>query len=97
MSVAGGEETQVLDQGRESFWTLTDQGIYFGVVNSSLAPVIKFYTFGNGQVGIVKEFPKGTKFPMAAVELSVSPDGQWILYSQYDHASSDLMLMENYR
>jgi hypothetical protein len=69
MSVAGGEETQVLDQGRESFWTLTDQGIYFGVVNSSLAPVIKFYTFGNGQVGIVKEFPKGTKFPMAAVGL----------------------------
>ncbi|MGI8961312.1 MAG: TolB family protein [Bryobacteraceae bacterium] len=95
--VAGGDETQVLDQGRGSFWTLTDGGIYFGVVNSSIGPVIKFYSFATHQVAIIKEFSKGTKFPMAAVGLSVSPDGQWIVYSQYDRASSDLMLMENFR
>lgn len=95
--VAGGDESQVLDEGRGSFWTLTGGGIYFGVVKSSIGPVIKFYSFATRQVAIIKEFSEGTKFPMAAVGLSVSPDGQWIVYSQYDQASSDLMLMENYR
>jgi Tol biopolymer transport system component len=95
--VTGGHETHVLDQARGSFWTLTGGGIYFGVVNSSIEPVIKFYSFATHQVAIIKEFSKGTKFPMAAVGLSVSPDGKWIVYSQYDQASSDLILMENYR
>jgi eukaryotic-like serine/threonine-protein kinase len=95
--VGGGDETQVLNQGQQSFWTLTDRGVYFGVVNGSTGPVIKFYSFATHQVAIIKEFSKGTKFPMAAVGLSVSPDGEWIVYSQYDQASSDLMLIENYR
>jgi hypothetical protein len=29
--------------------------------------------------------------------LSVSPDRKWILYSQIDERSSDLMLVENFR
>ena len=29
--------------------------------------------------------------------LAVSPDGRWILYTQEDHRSSDIMLVENFR
>jgi hypothetical protein len=29
--------------------------------------------------------------------LAISPDGTWLLYSQLDQISSDLMLIENWR
>ncbi len=29
--------------------------------------------------------------------LGVSPDGQWIIYSQYDVSGSDIILVENFR
>jgi hypothetical protein len=95
--VRGGEETQVLDHGRESLWSLADQGIYFGEMNSSVVPVLKFYRFATRQTEILKEFPKGTRFDLNSTAFSVSPNGEWIIYTQYDQASSDLMLMENYR
>jgi len=31
------------------------------------------------------------------VGLNVSPDGRWLLYSQVDRNSGDLMLVENFR
>jgi hypothetical protein len=29
--------------------------------------------------------------------LSVSPDGQWLLYSQFDEEGSDIMLVDHFR
>ncbi len=95
--VRGGEETQFLDRGLESLWALTDYGIYFAEMNSSALPVIKFYRFSTHQAEIFKEFPRATQFDSTSTAISVSPDGQWIIYTQLDQASSDLMLMENYR
>jgi hypothetical protein len=66
-------------------------------MNSSVVPVLKFYRFATRQVEVFREFSKGTKFDSDSTAFSVSPDGQWILYTQLDEASSDLMLMENYR
>jgi Tol biopolymer transport system component len=93
----GGEETRVLDHGSQGLWALAEQGIYFGEMNSSVVPVLKFYRFTTRQMEIVKEFSKGTRIGSGDDTFSVSPDGQWIIYTQYDQASSDLMLMENYR
>jgi Tol biopolymer transport system component len=93
----GGEETQVLDQGKQSFWALTHDGIYFCVINNALGPVLKFYSFATRQVAIARQFSRDTKFSQGSTAFSVSPDGQWIIYEQLDQASSDLMLMENYR
>jgi eukaryotic-like serine/threonine-protein kinase len=95
--LGGGEEIQVLDHGSQGLWALTEQGIYFGEINSSFGPVLKFYRFATRQVETFKEFPKDTKIYSGSTAFSVSPDGQWIIYTQFDQASSDLMLMENYR
>jgi hypothetical protein len=74
------------------------QGIYFAEMNSSfVAPVLKFYRFATGQIEIVKEFSKDTRLDLFETTLSVSPDDQWIIYTQAEHLGSDLMLMENYR
>ena len=86
-------------------WSLTDQGIFVrisdsfivttGVVSQSQhAPVIKFYSFATGHSSVIREFPADTKM---FAGFSVSPDGQWIIYTQVDQSGSDLMLMENYR
>ena len=94
----GGEETQVLDHGSQGLWALTEQGIYFAEVNGSfVVPVLKFYRFATGQIEIVKEFSKDTRLDLFETTLSVSPDDQWIIYTQAEHLGSDLMLMENYR
>ena len=60
-------------------------------------PMLKFYRFATHQVETFKEFSKETTFDSDNTAFSVSPDGQWIIYTQLDQASSDLMLMENYR
>ncbi|MFL6464349.1 MAG: hypothetical protein ACJ73N_08105 [Bryobacteraceae bacterium] len=95
--VEGGPETQVLNQGSESLWALTEQGIYFGEMSGSAVPVLKFYRFATHQVETFREFSKQTTFDSGSTAFSVSPDGQWIIYTQLDRSSSDLMLMENYR
>jgi Tol biopolymer transport system component len=95
--LGGGEEIQVLDHGSESVWALTEQGIYFGEMNDSAVPVLKFYRFATRQLETFKEFSKDTRLDLDSTAFSVSPDGRWIIYTQYDQASSDLMLMENYR
>jgi eukaryotic-like serine/threonine-protein kinase len=95
--VAGGEEIQVLDGGWENLWALTEHGIYFADTNSSTVPVLKFYSFATRETDIFKEYSKDTRLGPGSTVFSVSPDGRWIIYTQLDQASSDLMLMENYR
>jgi eukaryotic-like serine/threonine-protein kinase len=95
--VGGGEEIQVLNHGSQSLWALNSQGIYFGDTNSSTVPVLKFYRFATRQTETFKEFSKDTRLDLDGTVFSVSPDGQWILYTQLDQGGSDLMLMENYR
>jgi Tol biopolymer transport system component/serine/threonine protein kinase len=92
----GGEETQVVSEGEQGVWALTDAGIYL-LDGRASPPMIKFYSFAARKTEIFKGFPKNTMFDEDSTSLSVSRDGQWILYTQWDQASSDLRLMENYR
>jgi Tol biopolymer transport system component/predicted Ser/Thr protein kinase len=92
--VDGGEETQVLDRGLQSYWTLTSQGIYVRTWKPPLAPVIELYSFATGRLARVAELAKGKDYSLG---LSVSPDDKWILYTQLDRVDSDLMLVENFR
>jgi Tol biopolymer transport system component len=88
----GGEEQQVLQSvGWQSFAVVPD-GIYFVPGETSDTRSIQFFSFRTGAVTVVAPI-EGT--PNQG--LSVSPDGHYILYSQTDQQSSELMLLENFR
>jgi Tol biopolymer transport system component len=95
--VDGGAETRVLEQGGQSLWALTQQGICFFSVSNPSGPTLKLYSFSSNKLTIVRQFPKETRVDTQSTALSVSPDDRWILYTQFDQASSDLMLVENFR
>ncbi len=91
----GGEESRILDQGRWGYWALLEQGICF--VNSSAipAPAIEFFNFDTKQVRLLRRLDK-TWVPFGPPGLSVSADGQRLLYWQVDQLDNDIMLLENF-
>jgi Tol biopolymer transport system component len=95
--VEGGEETRVLDRGGQGIWALTGQGICFlDFGRSAGAAALKFYNFATGKVTLLREFSKDTRVDADDTALTVSPDGRWILYTQFDQSGSNLMLVENF-
>ena len=95
--VAGGEETRVLDRGGQSLWALTAQGICFFDLSGSTGAALRFYNLATGKVMLIRQFSKDTRVGRDQTALTVSPDGRWILYTQYDQSDSNLMLVENFR
>jgi dipeptidyl aminopeptidase/acylaminoacyl peptidase len=97
LPAAGGVETRVLDRVRESLWALTGQGICFLDFSDSTGLALRFYNFATGKVTLLREFSKDTLVDTADDSLAVSPDGLWILYTQFDQSGSNLMQVENFR
>jgi hypothetical protein len=93
--VAGGEETRVLDRAGPNVWALTAQGIcYF---ERTTAPALNCYNFNTRKVLLLREFSKDTRINWNNTSVAVSPDGRWILYTQFDQSGSNLTLVENFR
>jgi Tol biopolymer transport system component/predicted Ser/Thr protein kinase len=91
--VAGGEETPVLEQmAGWGFWGLTQKGIYF---DDDGTKAIEFYSFATRKVGRVVTPEKDPAYGYPG--LSVSPDSRWILYTQIDTSSSNIMVVKNFR
>jgi Tol biopolymer transport system component len=90
--VSGGDETDVLPSVTFYNFALRHDGIYFiPRADPDGRSAIHFYSFASGksrQVVAVGETSQG---------ISVSPDGQTLLYCQIDERRSDLMLVENFR
>ena len=91
--VDGGKEQQVLDSVPFLNFAVAPDGIFFvsGHYGGG-ASSIRFFSFKTGATTFVA--------PMegpAAMGLSLSPDGRYILYSETDQQSSELMLVENFR
>ncbi len=90
--IEGGAATKVLDKVD---WyqdlAIVDEGIYF-IPGQEATPSIRFLSFDTNKISTVAGFEK----PLG-VGLTVSPDGKWILYTQFEHVSSELMLVENFR
>ena len=90
MSLSGGDETQVLEQGIWGQWALLQQGICFVNYRASPQPTVDFFNFANSQVTVLRRLePAG---PGAPPGLAVSADGRWILYRQVDQNDNDIML-----
>jgi len=94
--LGSGEETQVV--GSLNYYgnfALARQGIYF--IPSSDAGSgfsIQYFSFDTGKIRPILKSDKRASFDTG---LSLSPDGRWILYSQFDQQGSDLMLVEDFK
>ena len=89
--IQGGEETQVLESVFNNNFAVVDQGIYF--IPSSERPSIQFLSFATGKVVTIARI--GEQEPDYG--FTVSPDGRWLLYAQYESVRSDLKLVQNFR
>jgi hypothetical protein len=95
--VKGGDETAVLDFPNAhlwGYWALASTGIYFVNTDVSPQPALQFFSFGARRVSQVVALDK-TPVPHEA-GIAISPDGRWLLYTQMDYRSSDLILVENF-
>jgi hypothetical protein len=66
---------------------------------SASGPVLEFHDFATRRSTVIRQFSKPTQigFTSADTSITVFPGGKWILYTQIDQASSNLMLVDNYR
>ena len=75
-------------------FAVVKEGIYF-VPKCRILPArtsIQFFNFATKKIRSITTIERPLWY-----YLSVSPDGRWILYSQIDQETSDLMLVENFR
>jgi len=90
----GGQEIRVL--GPVAQFAVTAEGIYFIEIGTRLYVAttrnsLKFFSFAKGttkKVSDVKLQPSNG--------LSISPDGRYVVFSQWDPFVCDLMLVENF-
>jgi hypothetical protein len=98
MPVADGEETEVVPAPVNwGEWTLAANGIYYAHYGEASRReqdyAIRFLDFESGEV--TELFHRQGQFGHSW--LAVSPDEQWILYSETPYGTSELMLVENFR
>ena len=96
--VDGGGESPVIDYHAAGFWrswSVTEKGIYFVTAEVAARPVIEFFSFAAGDVTRVAVLER--PIPPRVWGLDVSPDRRWVLYTQIDQSSGDIMMMENFR
>jgi Tol biopolymer transport system component len=89
--VPAGKETQVLESVCAHNMALTNRGIYF--IASPEHPSVQFLNFATGKVERIASLAH-----QPAWGFSVSLDGRWLLYTEYESMLiHDLMLVENFR
>jgi Tol biopolymer transport system component/DNA-binding winged helix-turn-helix (wHTH) protein len=77
----------ILDAGS---WTVVPRGIYF--VPADAPKSLRYFDFAARQVRPVLNV---SSKPFG--DLSASPDGRWLLYTQLDEDNADIMLVEDFR
>jgi Tol biopolymer transport system component len=89
--LGGGPATKVREVSHYSYNNLAivDKGIYFVPNTSSFS--IEFLDLQTNQIRRIASFERP-----AGGGLDISPDGQWILYTQLDQLGAELRLVENF-
>ena len=76
---------------------ITQEGVCFFDPTLSPAPAIKFLNFASRQVTTLVSLEQTKSYSALGSRIAVSPDGQWVLYSQMDQKDYEIMLVENFR
>jgi Tol biopolymer transport system component/tRNA A-37 threonylcarbamoyl transferase component Bud32 len=90
MPAAGGEETQVLGSVVLHNYDVVEDGVYF-IAKSGRELAIQFLDNATRKVRVVAPVRRGY------VGFSVSPNRKWILYTQNNPETGELVLVENFR
>jgi Tol biopolymer transport system component len=99
LPVQGGEEVQVLDDGLQGHWALTDQGVYLLTPNRNGLPAIEFFNISRGRLAKIVDLPRqgmGVE-GFTAPAIATSTEGRSILYTQRGQVASTIMMVENFR
>ncbi len=98
MSLDGGQASKILE-GLSNYlsFTVVQNGLFFVPARDTGAGFsLQFLNFATNKIRPVDTFEKPL-YRGGLGGVSVSPDGRWILCTQFDHAGSELMLVENFR
>ena len=95
--VNGGKETQVVDRGHQAAWAVTDHGIVLVDKYATPRVPIELFSFASRQLIPIATLPPGLRLDTGNPSFSVSRDGRWMLYVQYDEWSSDIEMLQGLR
>jgi serine/threonine protein kinase/sugar lactone lactonase YvrE len=91
--VEGREATKLLDSLARADVAVTSRGIYYIAAEGPQAGwSLEFRDSATGKTSTITAVKGGT-----GTGLAVSPDGKWVLYTQADRETADLVLVENFR
>lgn len=94
MPTEGGEPVPVLETPVfELNWTLWKENIVY-LNETTDPPTIEILNLNTGRVRALHRLASGMTFSFG---VTVSPDGNDILYGQWDQTGSDLVLVENFK
>lgn len=93
----GGQEefvSALKDFVKTRYFDVAKDGIYF-IANRTPPHTIQFFRFATGEVKPIGEIERS----MAAGTpgLSMSPEGNWLAYTQVDYNSTDIYMLDNFR
>ena len=96
--VGGGEETKVLDRKVNCLnWKVAKEGIYFLTYGPNGAREDWSIELLSPETGKVTRILSQTSSASHEEGLAISPDGQWILFSEYPPLEQHILLVENFR
>ena len=95
ISTDGGGASKVLEKVSEyrDLAVLEDGLLFVSAQNTSS---LQFLSFATGKISSVANFDRPISLD-AIGGIGVSPDRRWILYTQFEQAGSELMLVDNFR
>jgi Tol biopolymer transport system component len=97
----GGEREEILRGMHDNSFAVSAKGVYFTVrpqnsQQNSIMDEIMFHDFATSRLTKIADLLPGRRSPSLG-GYSVSPDGRYLLYTQCDRESDDVMLVENFR
>ena len=96
--VEGGEERIVLEKEPDFMdWALWGRNIVYFNQEGKNGPALELLDLATEEIRELVPLPNRTNWGGMNVGLTVSPDGQWIVYPDMDEVSADIMMVENFR